>query len=262
MSVFATATAVRPVGDGVYEATADGGWWAPNGPNGGYLAAIVLRALQAEVDDAAFVPRSLTCHFLRPPHEGPLRLEAEVLKRGRSVVFTGLRGVQDDRVCVHALGAFGNAAGAEAESWEAAMPDVPAADAIEPWPVHEQMPPIAKRIEMRPAVGAPLFSGAEDATTGGWMAVREHDGTVDAAVLALLSDAWLPAAFPRLTEPAAAPTIDLTIHFRRAAGAPAEHVLGIFTSRLSAEGLFEEDGELFSPDGVLLAQSRQLALLR
>ena len=30
----------------------DAAWNAPSGPNGGYLAAIVLRALTAEVDDA------------------------------------------------------------------------------------------------------------------------------------------------------------------------------------------------------------------
>jgi hypothetical protein len=37
-------------------------------------------------------------------------------------------------------------------------------------------------------------------------------------------------------------------------------VLGRFESRHSAEGFFEEDGELWSPDGVLIAQCRQLAL--
>ena len=43
----------------------------------------------------------------------------------------------------------------------------------------------------------------------------------DAAALAFYADAWLPAPFPRLTAPALAPTIDLTIHFRAPPAAAA-----------------------------------------
>jgi hypothetical protein len=38
-------------------------------------------------------------------------------------------------------------------------------------------------------------------------------------------------------------------------------VLARFASRTSHGGFFEEDGEIWAPDGTLLAQSRQLALL-
>jgi acyl-CoA thioesterase len=81
----------------------------------------------------------------------------------------------------------------------------------------------------------------------------------------MLADAWWPAPWVRLREPVAAPTIDLTVHFRapRAAAAlPAgEPVLAVFRSTTAADGFFEEDGALWTRDGVLLAQSRQLALL-
>ena len=112
--------------------------------------------------------------------------------------------------------------------------------------------------------GALPLSGAPDAVTGGWLGLAEPE-PVDAATIAFYADAWLPAPFPRLTEPVAAPTIDLTIHFRApgavaslAADAP---VLARFASTTASGGFFEEDGELWAPDGTLLAQSRQLALL-
>jgi acyl-CoA thioesterase len=76
----------------------------------------------------------------------------------------------------------------------------------------------------------------------------------------MLSDAWWPSPLPRLTRPAALPTIDLTVHFRSPPVGDG-HVLAVFRSSTSAGGFFEEDGELWSRDGVLLAQSRQLALL-
>ena len=81
-----------------------------------------------------------------------------------------------------------------------------------------------------------------------------------------MTDAWAPAAFVALGRFVAAPTLDLTIHVRRplppAGMAPEDYVLGRFTSRLSVAGVWEEDGELWSPGGELIAQSRQLALVR
>jgi acyl-CoA thioesterase len=77
-------------------------------------------------------------------------------------------------------------------------------------------------------------------------------------------DAWPPVVFPVATELLVAPTVDLTIHFRSPlpleGAAPDDYYLGVFWSHLARDGFFEEDGELWSKDGVLIAQSRQLAL--
>jgi acyl-CoA thioesterase len=115
---------------------------------------------------------------------------------------------------------------------------------------------------LTPAIGAAPFSGGEEARTGGWLRL-EDPRPVDHVLLATYADAWFPAPFARLTGPVAAPTIDLTIHFRTSdpAVAAGEPVLTVFTSRTLQDGFWEEDGEIWSTDGRLLAQSRQLALL-
>ncbi len=92
---------------------------------------------------------------------------------------------------------------------------------------------------------------------------RPSARAVDVPAAAFLLDALWPAAYPRLDTPVGAPTVDLTMHFRRELPATeaGEFVLGRFSSRLLHDGFFEEDGELWAPDGRLLAQSRQLAIV-
>jgi acyl-CoA thioesterase len=120
--------------------------------------------------------------------------------------------------------------------------------------------------ELRPALGEPPFAGprAGEALIGGWLRFAEPR-PLDAVALAMYADAWMPSPWVVLAEPVAAPTLDLTVHFRapRAAAAvgPAEPVLAEFRSTTAAGGFFEEDGRLWSREGVLLAHSRQLALL-
>ena len=118
---------------------------------------------------------------------------------------------------------------------------------------------MTSHFDMRRAVGAPLFAGADEALSGGWLRFTEPE-PLDVAALAMFADAWWPSPMPRLTRPAALPTIDLMVHFRSPPVAEGP-VLAVFRSSTAKGGFFEEDGEVWSRDGVLLAQSRQLALL-
>jgi len=260
---FAGATAVRPRGGGRYDGVCDPCWSAPLGPNGGYLAAIVLRALEGEVADDARPPRSLTCHFLRPPAAGAVRVEVAVERAGRSVTVLSARLLQDDRPCVVALAAFARDLPSAAD-YASPPPAAPGPDAVAPWTPFAGAPPVARRVEVRPVFGDLPLSGAGEAVTGGWLRLSEPEPP-DPPAIAFYADAWLPAAFARLTAPVGAPTIDLTVHFRAPgaiAALPSQApVLARFVSTTSAGGFFEEDGELWAPDGTLLAQSRQLALL-
>lgn len=155
----------------------------------------------------------------------------------------------------------------DAPAWaEVEAPDVPGPEAVEPLE-HDpaRMPEFFVNLEPRPTFGGWIGSGGEEAVTGGWMRVRPPQ-VLDAPTAAFLCDAWWPAVFSRLGAPVGVPTIDLTVHFRRTlpvAGASADDfVLGTFRTRTVHDGFLEEDGELWSSGGALLAQSRQLALLR
>ena len=257
---FERATAVAAAGEGRWTGSMDEAWFAPRGPNGGFVAAVVLRAMQERVADPLRRPRSLTLHYLRPPAAGEVEVAVAVEREGRRLSTVSARLEQGGRLCVVALAAFSDEFPTVADYADAA-PEVAAPETIEPSARHPALPPIAHRFETRPAVGPAPFSGADEALTGGWIAFADGPQPIDAPALALLADAWLPAPFTRLTEPVGAPTVDLTIHFRAPEVVVEEPVLAVFRSRVAHAGCCEEDGELWSADGRLLAQSRQLALL-
>ncbi len=263
MTAFDEATAVTPLGEGSFAAASDARWDTPRGPNGGFLAAIVLRAIEAHLDDASRPARSITLHYLRPPQAGPVRVDVVVERSGRTLTTLSARLMQEGKLCVIAIGAFARAFPVSAR-FAAPMPIVPPASEVPLSEPHPGAPPIRHRFNMRHAIGSEPFSGGEEALSGGWMSLHEPQA-LDAPALAFFADAWLPPIFARLETPLAAPTIDLTIHFRdpAAAGAlaPDRPVLGVFRTDYAADGLAESDGELWSPGGVLLAHSRQLMLL-
>ena len=173
------------------------------------------------------------------------------------------RMVQDERTMVLALGAFA----ADFPSAADYATPAPAVDPPGELRTVRDKPgvfPIARRTALDPRFGSAPFRGGDEAVAGGWLRLAEPH-VADAAAVAFYSDAWLPAPFARMTGPALAPTVDLTIHFRTRLPhpglAPEAPVLARFASRASHGGFFEEDGEIWAPDGTLLAQSRQLALL-
>ena len=256
-------TALAPEGPGVWSGEIAEGWETPRGPLGGYVMAIVIRALALAVDDPERQARSVTMHFLRVPEPGPVMMTAALERAGRSLSSASARMEQGGKLVGLALGAF-------SLPWESPvieespMPEVPAADDVAA-PVGslrgtERNPAFTERLVMQHRFGDPPFSGSDTGETGGWIGIRE-DRPIDALAIAVIADAWFPAPWPRLAELAPAPTVDLTIHFRSPLPLSERLLLGRFRSRVLRDGFFEEDGELWAPDGTLVAQSRQLGIL-
>ena len=262
MSAFDLATAIDG-GGGQYTARLDPAWDGPLAPNGGVIAAILLRAAQAELARPELPPRTVTVHYLRPATHGPAQLSVEVLRAGRQNATVQVGFHQRDRLVCTALITF-SAARPDTLVIAETAPDAPMPEQVEelqPRAV-EGAPPALHRLRLRPCFGARPLTGAAEAITGGWFSLRD-DGTgqpYDAVRLVALTDLWWPAVFPAIRAFVGAPTLELTIHLRSTETVQAP-ILGRFETRTIREGHLDESGQLWSQSGHLLAESRQIALL-
>jgi acyl-CoA thioesterase len=258
MGDFETDTSVRARGDGVWDCDIRPDWWVGAGPNGGYLGAIVVRALGADPQLGSRPLRSITLHYVGRPAEGPAEVQVEADRHGRSVSFLRARLVQEGRQMASAVAVFADDRdGLELDQLD--RPAVTAPEGTAELPDLAEAPPFSRQFAYRPAIGTTTFGGGDEALTGGWLRLR-RERPLDAALLVALTDSWFPAVFAMSTEPLAVPTLELTVHLRGRLPRDSEWTLGRYRTRLARHGLLEEDAQIFSREGELLAESRQLAL--
>ena len=258
---FDEETSVTRLGAGSWRGTLTPNWSIGAVPNGGYAQAIALAAVSGSLPHPH--PLTVTTHFLRPCEHGPVDVDVEVVRQGRSVSTAMARLVQQGKERLRLLAAFGDLARATGLTLRVHGPPglappeaclVPGGQ-TEPGP---DSPPIAQRVEVRiDPSSAAWLGGRLDGTTSYRAWTRFADGRpADPASLPLLVDAMVPAVFGAI-ERQWVPTVELTTHVR---GVPAPGwLVASVSTRFVIDGAFEEDCELWDADGRLVAMSRQLA---
>lgn len=265
MTRFDRDTGLTPVRPGSYTGRVDPAWSIVRGANGGHIAAILARGMTMTLGDPQRSPRSLTVHFARVPASDEMQVEVSVERAGRTMSTLAARMVQEGQLIAIGLAAF-SALRTGPEFSEVPMPEVPAPEKSEVVGDREDFP-FGHHFDFRRCLGPPMGETADRAELGVWMRLREPQ-TLDHIVVTQLADAFAPAIFAKLGQGgggAGVPTIDLTIHYREplplTGAKPDDWYLGVFRTNTARAGFIEEDGWLWSPDGRLVAQSRQLALL-
>ena len=116
--------------------------------------------------------------------------------------------------------------------------------------------PIEQRVDVRIAE---LGENSERSDLYGW--IKFCDSTpVDSLALALFSDAFPPSIFSKLGRVGWVPTVELTVQVR---SIPLEGwLMGHFFTDDLQNGTMVETGCLWDNKGSLVAQSRQLALIK
>jgi acyl-CoA thioesterase len=256
--------ALTALGEGRYQGMITRRWWIVTGPNGGLLAGLLLRAVEDLVrgERPELSPRTMTVQFLAGPDEGPVDLAAAVERAGRRVAFTTVDMRQGGKVICQAKVTFGADLDTAFDLVDHRRPDVPPASAA-PW-----FDPATTYGEARRRWDRRPVELAEPGTVTSWLRLDEPGVPVDAAVMALMCDNLPPSLRAHEPDPERADqlhttTIEYTVYFRAPDPglSPEDHCLVILRSQTVSGGYHQEDGEVWSPDGRLLATSRQLALV-
>jgi acyl-CoA thioesterase len=258
-SPYDADTRVEPVAPGRYAATISDRWGALGGvPNGGYLLAVCLQALRAEMPFPD--PLVASASYLRPSSFGPAELHVELAREGRRVATGEARLLQDGKETVRVVATFHDLAAAGGRTLVLTRPpELPPPEQMTGVP-DGALPEVTmiQRLDYRmpkpPGWATGNLSGEPSAEF--WM--RFRDGReADLLSLALLVDAAAPAVLE--TGAPGSATMQLTVHLRAhpapgwlACRAATRHVI---------DGYHEEDFEIWDSAGKLVAQSRQLALL-
>lgn len=253
---------------GVYRANVVEDWeiW---GPNGGYVAALALRAAAAE--SPLQRPVTFACHFLGAAKFDAVELAVAELRVAKRAASYRVSMTQRDRPILEALVWFA-AEGEGLAHDHAMMPGVPGPDGLKSWEDLGFTPPFTfwHNVEAR-SIG---YTGPWEERPPGeptfqqWYRFRPRsafdDPIVEAARLMIVVDIipW-PAATRASTGrlPFIAPNLDLTVRFHRTPG-EGEWLLGEGESPIAEDGLISGSARVWSRDGRLLASGEQQMLCR
>ncbi|WP_328432126.1 thioesterase family protein [Streptomyces sp. NBC_00453] len=268
-SEFDRDTALTPRAPGVYDIDLSAGWTIINAVNGGYLLAVLGRALADALPHSD--PFTISAHYLTASQPGPAVVRTDVVRTGRTL-STGQaslfqydeQGREVERIRV--LASYGDLDALPDDVRTTAQPPViPSPDQCfgpqdGPAPVSGSSA-IADRlmIKIDPstlgwALGAPSGKGEMRV----WFGLADGRDA-DPFSLLLAVDALPPTAF-EIGLKGWVPTVELTVHVRcRPAPGPLRVSI---TTRNLAGGFLEEDAEVWDSADRLVAQSRQLARVR
>ncbi|WP_327697846.1 thioesterase family protein [Streptomyces sp. NBC_00459] len=268
-SEFDRDTAVTRRATGVYDTELSAGWTIINAVNGGYLLAVLGRALADALPHGD--PFSVSAHYLTASRPGPAVVRTDVVRTGRSL-STGTaslfqyddEGQEVERIRV--LASYGDLDTLPDDVRTTAEPPAlpPMDQCFGPQDAPAPVPgssAIADRLMLKLdpatlgwALGAPSGKGEMRS----WFGLADGRDA-DPLALLLAVDALPPTAF-EIGLSGWVPTVELTVHVRcRPAPGPLRVSI---TTRNLAGGFLEEDAEVWDSADRLVAQSRQLASVR
>ena len=253
---------VERLSEGRYRSKVDAGWNIGDNPNGGYLITLVDSAIRESILHPD--PVSITTHFLRPGVAGEdCEITVEIFRSGRTVTNVHATLSQKGKSRLEVVAVYSDLTETIGLVSEISIPprQMPGPEDCVPRTGDIQGIDIALidklDIRLQPELASLGESGVSE--IAGW--VRHRDGRApDTRSLLLFVDCFPPSPLGVLGPIGWVPSVELTVHVRRR---PASGWIkaSLSTNDLAA-GRMVESGCLWDSDGVLVAECRQLAIVR
>ncbi len=268
---FDEVTTLTETGPGRFDAEVNEQWTIGGKPNGGYLLAMLGRAVSAPPQAQASPALSrhphviaASAHYLTSPDPGPVSIEVEVLRAGRTASQARARMSQAGKGCVEALITTSELDPSATPYWNGGVPpasEVPFEDCR---PLNRTLPngvsvAIMNQVEIRlepPAgdIGQPSGRGE----LRGWLSLPAGEAFTPTSLLYAV-DSYPPATFD-VEFSGWVPTLELTVYVR-ALPAPGP-VRVLHRAHLIEDRRVDETCYIWDQTGRLVAHGTQLAAIR
>lgn len=264
-SPFSAVCALVAGGPGHFTADVNPEWTIVGKPNGGYLLAMLGGAAAAVTTHHPHVIAA-SAHYLHSPDPGPVEIETEVLRTGRSASQVRARMRQDGQPCVEAILTTSRLGTTAAPYWDRGVPDM-GRIAFEDCPRLISRSPDGRRVAIMEQIDVRLEPGCSGFTEGhpsgrgelrGWLSLPDGE-SFDTNSLLFAVDAFPPATF-EIEFSGWVPTLELTAYIR-ALPAPGP-VRVLQRAHLIDDQRVDEACFVWDSAGRLVAQSTQLAGIR
>jgi acyl-CoA thioesterase len=264
--LFDDATRVT-AGDSRWRGQTSDDYWAFVGPVGGATAATILRAL-IDHPQRAGDPLSLTVNFCAPIAAGAFDLDLRLVKANRSSQHWAIELSQDGAdVATLATAVFAE----RRPSWSHQQAEFPQTKPFEQIPSYPKVAaPWVKQYDFRFVEGDPDFGGAAQAAPANafsklWIGDRVPR-KVDMLSLMAMSDAFFGRVFHARRALVPFGTVSLTTYFHAdtedLAAEDISRVLAVADAKIFHKSYGDQSGELWSPQGRLLATTHQIAYFK
>jgi len=263
--LFDDATRVV-AGDSRWQGGTSPDYFAFVGPFGGCTAATILRAL-IEHPQRSGDPLALTVNYCAPIAEGEFDLDVRLVKANRSSQHWCVELSQGDGdVATLATAVFAE----RRPSWSHQSAEMPETKPFETIPPYTKVAaPWVKQYDFRFVEGEPNFGSGKQGPASAYSKLWIGDRVprkIDMLSLVSMSDAFFARVFHARRELVPFGTVTLTTYFHVSsedlAAEDITHVLACADAKIFNRSYQDQNGELWSPSGKLIATTTQMGYFK